>query len=175
LKAPCLYVQVPVRQTTRTTRRSAQRTLWTSSRTPWSTAQVHTHCIMGTRFYWYCICSWYLWYMVGGWKTLAPLVDCAAKRCLVTLCCSDLELSWFYICMIYLKLCTFSLNAINVSTLCLNWRLLLWQMRESTLRQTLHVRIASDTQKIQSSDWPKWCCTLWCYVNSRLLLKQLSF
>jgi len=29
------------------------------------------------------------------------------------------------------------------------------KMRESMLRQMLHVRVASDTQMIQSSDWPK--------------------
>ena len=27
--------------------------------------------------------------------------------------------------------------------------------RESSLRQTLQVRVTSDTQQIQSSDWPK--------------------
>jgi len=30
---------------------------------------------------------------------------------------------------------------------------MLQQMRGSMLRQTLHVRVARDTQKIQSSDW----------------------
>jgi len=44
------------------------------------------------------------------------------------------------------------------STECLKWRPLLRQMRESMLRQTLHVRVASDTQKIKSSEWPTWLC-----------------
>ena len=39
-------------------------------------------------------------------------------------------------------------------------RPMLRQMRESMLRQTLHLRIAIDTKKIQSSDWPKWRCAL---------------
>ena len=33
-------------------------------------------------------------------------------------------------------------------------------MWESTLRQTLDVQVASDIQKINSSDWPKWCFAL---------------
>ena len=37
--------------------------------------------------------------------------------------------------------------------------------RESSIRQTLQVRVTSDAQKIQSSDWPKWHCTLWHNVN----------
>jgi len=45
---------------------------------------------------------------------------------------------------------------IHVLTKGFKWQLMLRQMRESMLRQTLHVHIASDTQKIQSSDWPKW-------------------
>jgi len=32
------------------------------------------------------------------------------------------------------------------------------------------VHLTSYTQKIQSFDWPKWCCMLWRNVNSRLLL-----
>ena len=47
---------------------------------------------------------------------------------------------------------------------------MLWQMRESMLRQTLHVRIASGTQTFQSSDWPKWCFTLWFYVISCIFM-----
>ena len=31
----------------------------------------------------------------------------------------------------------------------LKWRAMLWQMRESMLRQTMHVRVANDTQTIQ--------------------------
>jgi len=42
-----------------------------------------------------------------------------------------------------------------VSTEFLKWCPRLWQMWDSTLCQTLHVCILSDTQKIQSSDWPK--------------------
>ena len=33
----------------------------------------------------------------------------------------------------------------------------------------LQVRVSSDNKKIQSSDWPKWRCTLWRSVNSRIL------
>ena len=40
---------------------------------------------------------------------------------------------------------------INVSTDHMEWHPILWQRRESTLCQTLHVRLASDTHKIQSS------------------------
>jgi len=43
-------------------------------------------------------------------------------------------------------------------------------MRERIFLQTLHVRVASDTQKIQSSDWPKCRCTLWRYVNPRIFV-----
>jgi len=39
----------------------------------------------------------------------------------------------------------------------------------STLCQTLQVCITSDTQKIESSDWPKWCHTVWHNMNSCLL------
>jgi len=48
-----------------------------------------------------------------------------------------------------------SRSVINISTERLKWRPMLWQMRESMLHPTLHVRVANDTQKIQSSDWPK--------------------
>jgi len=57
----------------------------------------------------------------------------------------------------------------------LKWRPMLRQMRESMLRQTLHLRIAIDTKKIQSSDWPKWRCALWPYVISQLCLDQMAF
>jgi len=41
----------------------------------------------------------------------------------------------------------------------------------SMLRQTLHVLVASKTQNRS-----KWCCVLWCYVNSGLLSEhQTSF
>ena len=65
---------------------------------------------------------------------------------------------------------------INVLTERLKWRPMLRQMRESMLRQTLHVSIASNIQMIQSSDWPKLCCALWRYVTSPLLSDhRLSF
>ena len=53
----------------------------------------------------------------------------------------------------------------------------LWQMWKSTLVicQILQVRITSDTQMIQSSDWPKLRCTLWRNVNSRFSLHIASF
>ena len=38
-------------------------------------------------------------------------------------------------------------------------------MRENTLHQIMYLRIASNTQKIQSSDWPKCLCELWRYVQ----------
>jgi len=34
---------------------------------------------------------------------------------------------------------------------------MLQQMHESMLRETLHVRVASNTQYIQSSDFPAFC------------------
>ena len=43
----------------------------------------------------------------------------------------------------------------NLLTQHLKRRPMLRQMRESVFHQTLHVRVAIDTQKIQSSDWPK--------------------
>ena len=52
---------------------------------------------------------------------------------------------------------------------------MLRQMRESMLRQTLHLHIAIDTKKIQSSDWPKWRCALLPYVISQLRLDQMAF
>jgi len=30
----------------------------------------------------------------------------------------------------------------------------------------LHVYVASDTQMLLFSDWPNWCCALWCYVTT---------
>jgi len=33
---------------------------------------------------------------------------------------------------------------------------MIWQMQKSMLRQTLHMRVANDTHKIQVSDWAKW-------------------
>jgi len=62
-------------------------------------------------------------------------------------------------------------DRINVSTECLKWCPMLWQMRESALRQTLKVRVTRSTQKIQSSDWPK-RCVLWRYFISCLLLEN---
>jgi len=40
------------------------------------------------------------------------------------------------------------LYIINTSEERLKWHQMLWQMRESMLRQMLHVRLASDTLKI---------------------------
>jgi len=54
---------------------------------------------------------------------------------------------------------------INVWPERFKWRPMLRQMRESTIRQTLHVCVASDTQKIQSSDCPKWRCALRHYIK----------
>ena len=45
---------------------------------------------------------------------------------------------------------------INLSIERLKWGLMLWQMREIALLQTLLVHVASDTKKIQSLDLPKW-------------------
>ena len=42
--------------------------------------------------------------------------------------------------------------------------------REISLRQTVQLRVTSDTQKIQSSDWPKWRFTLWRNGNSRIVV-----
>ena len=64
---------------------------------------------------------------------------------------------------------------IYVSTEHLKWCLVLRQMRESMLCQTLHVCIVSDTRNIQSCDWPKWCCALWRYIISCLLSKRKTF
>ena len=50
----------------------------------------------------------------------------------------------------------------------LKWRPMLWLMRERKLCEQLHVCVVSDTQKIQSTDWPKWCCGLGLYVISHL-------
>jgi len=64
---------------------------------------------------------------------------------------------------------------INVWTERMNWCQMARQMRERALRQPLHVRIAKDTQKIKSSDWPKWRYALLHYVISCILLDQTSF
>ena len=50
---------------------------------------------------------------------------------------------------------------INIKTKCFNWRSMLCQMRKSMLCQTLHVRINSEIQKIQSPESPKRHCVLW--------------
>jgi len=48
--------------------------------------------------------------------------------------------------------------------------------RESPLRQPLQVRVSSDSQKIQSLDWPKWRCALWRNVSFRIFVgHRLSF
>jgi len=48
------------------------------------------------------------------------------------------------------------------------------QRQKSMLHQTLHVRVASDTQKIQSTDWLKWCA-LWRYVISHCYQSKRHF
>ena len=55
---------------------------------------------------------------------------------------------------------------INLSTKRLTWRLMLRQMRESIVHQTLLVQEANETKQIKSSD--KWHCASWRYVISRL-------
>jgi len=37
---------------------------------------------------------------------------------------------------------------------------MLCQVQESMLGQKLHVHVASDTEKIQLTDWPKWSYAL---------------
>jgi len=56
------------------------------------------------------------------------------------------------------------LVTINLGTECLKWHSMLQQMQERMLCQALHVHVDNDTQKVQSSDWLKWCCVLWRYV-----------
>jgi len=62
---------------------------------------------------------------------------------------------------------------INLSTK--RWRLMLQQMRESIVHQTLLVQEAYETKKIKSSDWPKWHCVSWRYIISCLFSDQTSF
>jgi len=57
----------------------------------------------------------------------------------------------------------------------LKWRPMFRQMWESTLCQTMHVRVACDTHKVQKFDWPKWRCAIWHYAIYRLLSDQRSF
>jgi len=58
----------------------------------------------------------------------------------------------------------------------MKWRPMPDKMAESLLRQTLQVRETSDAQKIQSSDRPKWCYTLWHNVKNRIFVgNQTSF
>ena len=59
-------------------------------------------------------------------------------------------------------------------TECLKQCLMLQQMRESTLYRSLNVPIASETQKNQSSDWPRRHCALWSYAIKRFLSDQTS-
>ena len=47
-------------------------------------------------------------------------------------------------------------------------------MRESTLRQTLHVRVTSDTQTIKSAYWPKLRCALCRYLIPHFFSDQTS-
>jgi len=55
------------------------------------------------------------------------------------------------------------------------WCPMLQKVQQNMLRQTLHIQVANDTQKSQSSNWPKWCCALWCYIISRLSSDKTSF
>jgi len=50
-----------------------------------------------------------------------------------------------------LDLYIWNIPMVNVTTEGLKWRPMLWQMQENMLRQTLHVHVTSDTQKIHSS------------------------
>ena len=65
--------------------------------------------------------------------------------------------------------------SINISTESLKWCLILRPMWANRLCQILHVHVASDTKKIQSSELPKWHCMLRRNVNSRLLSDITSF
>ena len=65
-------------------------------------------------------------------------------------------------------------EVINLSTESLKWRPMLRQMRVSMLRQTLLVSVASNTRKIQSSNWLNWRA-LWHYVISRFCLTKHHF
>ena len=68
------------------------------------------------------------------------------------------------------------MDAKYVTHLCINWTLemMLQQIMQSLLGQTLYVCIASDTQKIQSSGWFKWRA-IWRNVIFRLLSNQTLF
>jgi len=74
-----------------------------------------------------------------------------------------------------LTLRTMYFLAVNLLIERLKWCPTLWQMREWALRQTLQVRVTNETQKNPSSDWPKWRCTLWRYVTSRLVATKRHF
>ena len=63
----------------------------------------------------------------------------------------------------------------NVLTDRLKWCEMLRQIGESTYPPTVHVFIAKDAQRIQSSDFLKWLCALWRYVISLLFSDQTSF
>jgi len=54
----------------------------------------------------------------------------------------------------------------------LKWRRCPTKRRECSLCPILQVRITNNTQKIQSSDWPKWRCTLWRNVNSCVFVRH---
>ena len=60
------------------------------------------------------------------------------------------------------------------TTRALWWQWLLYWSGEVTAAGslTLHVNMAKETRKIQSSDWPKWCCALWHNIISCLLLDK---
>jgi len=61
----------------------------------------------------------------------------------------------------------------NISTERLKWCVMLWQMWGSMFCQTLNVRVAKDTQNIQSSDWPK-CIMMLCYFLPFVWQKVIS-
>jgi len=62
---------------------------------------------------------------------------------------------------------------INVWTKRLKWHPLFPQKRESTLRQTWHVRVG--TQHMKHSDWSKWRFSIWRYVMSTLSRTKCHF
>ena len=76
------------------------------------------------------------------------------------------------------RLVTFNCRGVSVPHILGMWNYIKCpaKWREILLRQTLQVCRTSDTQKIQPSDWPKWRCTFWRNVNSRIFCwHQTSF
>ena len=66
------------------------------------------------------------------------------------------------------------MHEINVLAEHFKWRLMLRQLWDSMLRQTLPVHIASDTKDSVFRS-PKWRCALWRYLISHLLSYQRWF